>query len=236
MADSLVKEYDLAIERACNVTSLSRTAWYRRPANETRDADVTDALNTIMDRWLRWGFWKCFNWLRAKGHGWNHKRVWRIYCAMKLNIPRRKKRRPLTRARQPLVVLPAVNQSWALDFMHDTLYCGKRFRTLNIIDEGVRECLGIEIDTSLPAARVVRALERISAWRGFPRQLRMDNGPELISAHLIAWCQQNNVEMLHIQPGKPNQNAYIERFNRSFRYEVLNAHIFNSLSHVRDIA
>ena len=141
----------------------------------------------------------------------------------------------LTRQRQPLTVFPAINQSWSLDFVHDVLICGKRFRTLNVLDEGVRECLGIEIDTSLPASRVVRLLEQISACRGFPKQLRMDNGPELISGQLTAWCQQNNVEMLHIQPGKPNQNAYIERFNRTYREEVLNAYLFTSLEQVREI-
>ena len=142
----------------------------------------------------------------------------------------------LTRKRQPLAVLPAVNQSWSLDFVHDALICGKRFRTLNVIDEGVRECLAIEVDTSLPAARVVRVLDRICAWRGSPKQLRMDNGPELISLQLVAWCQRHDVEMLHIQPGKPNQNAYIERFNRTFRQEVLNAYLFISLDQVREIS
>jgi putative transposase len=231
-----VSDYDLSVEQACSAAGLSRTAWYRRPTSKSGDAEVTSVLNKLMDRWPRWGFWKCFNWIRAQAHEWNHKRVWRIYCAMRLNLPRRKKRMVLTRERRPLAALPVVNQSWSLDFMHDTLYCGKRFRTLNVIDEGMRECLDIEIDTSLPASRVVRVLERISVWRGLPKQLRLDNGPEFISAHLIAWCQSNDVEMLHIQPGKPNQNAYIERFNRTFRYEILNAHIFSSLQQVRDIA
>jgi putative transposase len=115
-------------------------------------------------------------------------------------------------------------------------YSGKRFRVLNVLDEGVRECLTIEVNTSLPAARVVRVLERIRLWRGLPKQLRLDNGPELTSACLIAWCQQNQIELVYIQPGKPNQNAFIERFNRTFRYEVLNAHLFSSLQQVRDIA
>lgn len=196
---------------------------------------MSSALNSLVGRWPRWGFWKCFNWLRAKGHEWNHKRVWRIYRAMKLNLPRRKKKIVLTREKRPLEALPIVNRSWSLDFMHDALYCGKRFRTLNVLDEGVRECLGIEIDTSLPAGRVVRVLEQISAWRGYPQKLRMDNGPELISAQLVEWCERNHVEMMHIQPGKPNQNAYIERFNRSFRYEVLDAHLFTSIKQVQDI-
>ncbi len=189
-----------------------------------------------MERWPRWGFWKSFHWLKAQDYPWNHKRVWRIYCTMKLNLPRRKKRAVLTCERQPWVVLPLVNQSWSLDLMQDALYSGKRFRVLNILDEGVRECLAIEVDTSLPAARVVRVLERIRIWRGTPKQLRLDNGPELTSACLTAWCQHHHIELVYIQPGKPNQNAYIERFNRTFRYEVLNAHLFSSLHEVRDIA
>jgi putative transposase len=155
---------------------------------------------------------------------------------MRLNLPRRKKKMILTRAKQSLKVLPLPNQSLSLDFMHDTLYVGKRFRILNDLDEGVRECLGIEIDTSLTAVRVVRALKQICTWRGFPKQLRLDNGPELISSHLVTWCQHHQVEIVYIQQGKPNQNAYIERFNRTFRNEVLNAHLFISLQHVRDIA
>lgn len=140
------------------------------------------------------------------------------------------------RERQPLVVLPVANESWALDFMHDALYWGKKFRSLNVLDEGTRECLDIEIDTSLPAGRLIRVLDRIAHWRGYPKQIRMDNGPELVSSTLAEWCQEHNVRMIHIQPGKPNQNAYIERFNRTFRHEILDAHIFDTLDQVREIA
>lgn len=236
VAECLVDEFDLPITRACNVVKMNRSLWYREPKAKAEDEEIRSALNTLVDRWPRWGFWKCFGWLRANGNRWNHKRVHRIYCLMKLNLPRRKKKMILTRPKQPLNVMPIANHSWSLDFMHDALICGRRFRTLNILDEGVRECLGIEIDSSLPAARVVRFLEQIKSWRGVPKQLRMDNGPELISSQLVAWCEKNNVEMLHIQPGKPNQNAFIERFNRSFRQEVLNAYLFTSLTQVREIA
>jgi putative transposase len=129
-----------------------------------------------------------------------------------------------------------VNASWSLDFMYDSLWSGKRFRTLNVIDEGVRECLAIEVDTSLKAERVVRVLERLKSWRGVPRIIRLDNGPELTSVKLQAWCESNGVELRFIQPGKPNQNAFIERFNRTFRSEVLNAYIFESLDEVREAA
>lgn len=131
------------------------------------------------------------------------------------------------------------NIQWALDFVHDSLYCGNRFRTLNIIDEGTRECLAIEVDTSLPALpadRVIRVLERLKNERGLPEQIRVDNGPELISVNLLNYCENNQVLLCHIQPGKPQQNGFIERFNGSFRREFLNTYLFESLSQVRELA
>lgn len=120
--------------------------------------------------------------------------------------------------------------------MSDSLYCGKRFRTLNIADESTRECLDIEVDTSLSAERVVRVLDRLGQQRGLPKQLRVDNGPEFISAKLLDWCEEHEIEVVHIQPDKPQQNAFIERFNGSFRREFLNAYLFENLTQVREMA
>jgi putative transposase len=122
-----------------------------------------------------------------------------------------------------------------MDFMSDTLYHGRRFRTLNILDEGVREVLDIVIDTSIPGGRVVRTLDRLVEWRGKPDAIRVDNGPEYLSQIFSDWCRRNHVELRYIQPGKPNQNAYIERFNRTFRHEVLDAYVFESMRQVRQI-
>ena len=123
-----------------------------------------------------------------------------------------------------------------MDFMHDALHYGKCFRTLNVLDEGVREALAIEVDSSLPAERVIRVLNQLRESRPLPDQIRVDNGPELVSSKLEAWCDQNGVSLRHIEKGALTRNAYIERFNRSFRYEVLDAHLFASLDQVRDIA
>ena len=112
---------------------------------------------------------------------------------------------------------------------------GQRFRTFNVIDDFNREILGIEVDTSLPSPRVVRVLDRIAEWRGYPEKLRMDNGPELISVTLAEWAEEHNVMLDFIKPGKPTQNSYIERFNRTYRDAVLDFHIFNSLKEVRQI-
>jgi Transposase and inactivated derivatives len=152
---------------------------------------------------------------------------------MGLNLKRRVKRVLPKRIVQPLAVVAQANHQWALDFMHDSLYCGKRFRTLNVLDEGTRECLAIEVDTSLPAERVVRTLEHLKMERGLPAQLRVDNGPEPISATLTDWREDNVIKLVYIQPGKPQQNGFVERFNGSFRREFLNAYLFESLTQIR---
>lgn len=235
----LVKVWMLSIARACQAAGLSRRAWYRKDAAEEvdkRDAPVIEALNELIEKHNRWGFWMCFYRLRNLGHKWNHKRVWRIYKAMKLNLKRRTKRRLPERIPAPLAVPAAVNNSWSFDFVSDTLYSGTRFRVLNIIDEGVREALDIVVDTSITAVRLVRVLEQLKSDRGLPSAIRVDNGPEM-TAHVFAdWCSENEVKINYIEPGKPNQNAYIERFNRSYREEVLDPHIFSNLSQVRDLS
>jgi len=234
--DWLIEKEYLSASRACQLMSLSRSGWYRGPASSAeRDGPVICRLNEVIGKHGRWGFRKCYHWLRQHGETWNHKRVLRVYRTMNLNLPRRTKRRLPTRLRQPLEVPCAPNRMWSMDFMHDTLYCGKRFRTLNIIDEGVREALAIEVDTSLPAERVIRVLEQLKDSHPLPEQIRVDNGPELISSKLVAWCEKHGIRLHHIQPGKPTQNAYIERFNRSLRREVLDEHLFASLSEVREI-
>lgn len=196
---------------------------------------MIDAINVVLARRPRWGFWKCYDRLRLDGHGWNHKRVHRVYKAMKLNLPRRTKRRLPQRVRQPMVVDAVPNAEWSMDFMSDALYGGRRFRTLNILDEGVREALDIVIDTSIPGGRVVRTLDRLIDWRGKPIAIRVDNGPEYLSTIFANWCRERGIELRYIQPGKPNQNAYIERFNRTYRHEVLDAYVFESLRQVRRI-
>jgi putative transposase len=233
----MVREHRLSVSRACRAAKLSRAAYYRQGIDwAKRDAPVVDALNAVVEKHRRWGFWKCFDRLHNQGHWWNPKRVYRVYCRLGLNLPRRAKKRLPPRLRQPLAVAAAVNAVWALDFMSDSLWSGRRFRVLNVLDEGVREGLAIEIDTSLPARRVVRVLERLAELRGYPEALRMDNGPELIAQELLDWCEKNRVDPRHIQPGKPNQNAYVERYNKTFRDEVLDAYVFEDLDQVREIS
>ena len=152
----MVEEHRLSRVRACKAVGLSRSALYKPTTDRAaKDAPVIQAINEVLEKRPRWGFWKCFERLHQDGRGWNHKRVYRVYCAMRLNLQRKVRRRVLTRERQPLLASTELNRVWALDFMRDTLYDGRPFRTLNVIDEGNREALRIECGTSIPSARVV---------------------------------------------------------------------------------
>ncbi len=230
----LTTEHQLSVRRACRVVGLARAAWYRPPQPaDVRDGPVIEALQRVVSEEGRWGFWKCYARLRFTGHRWNHKRVWRVYRALRLNLPRRTRRRVPPRIRRPLVAPTRVNDIWALDFMHDALYGGRLFRTLNVLDEGNREGLAIEVGTSLPAGRVIRVLSQLIALYGRPAALRLDNGLELTAQVFADWCEAHQIALHYIQHGKPMQNAFIERFNRTYREEVLDAYLFESLDEVQ---
>jgi len=185
----------------------------------------------------RWGFGLCFCYLRNVKHfGWNHKRVYRIYRELELNL-RIKPRRRIKRDKPDTLSVPlAINQVWSMDFMSDSLCDGRTLRTFNVLDDYNREGLGIEVDLSLPSGRVIRALERIIEWRGAPSALRMDNGPEYIAQALVDWANERKITLMYIQPGKPTQNAYVERYNRTVRHEWLDMHSFNSVEHAQQLA
>ncbi len=157
----------MSVQRSCRCVGLSRAAYYRSPSQEGRDAEVVEALNALIDKHPRWGFWKSWKYLR-KRHRWNHKRVYRVYCKLNLNQTRRAKKRLPKRVKQPLLVPHQPNQVWSADFMSDSLYAGRRFRTFNVIDDFNRELLHVEIDTSITGKRLIRVFERIRLERGLP--------------------------------------------------------------------
>lgn len=230
--DHLVSDEQLSNRKACKLIGISRTTYQYQPKPKD-DTKIQEALITLTTKHASIGYWQCCYRLWNKGHDWNHKRIYRVYTDMKLNIRRRAKRRLPERVKQPLSVPDAPNQVWSIDFMSDSLVDGRRFRLFNVIDDFNRESLAIEVDTSLPSLRVIRVLNRIIQQRGKPANLRSDNGPEFISHHLQQWCMDNTITLQYIQPGKPTQNAYIERKNGSIRRELLNAYLFNSLAEVR---
>lgn len=225
----------LSQRQACRLFKLSRTAC-RYERRRPDDSEIEQALTKLAEKHVRWGFWKMYRRLRLDGHGWNHKRVWRVYRQLGLNMRRRAKKRLPTRQPTALVAPAQPNQSWSVDFMSDSLADGRRFRTFNIIDDYNREGLWIEVDTSLPAGRVKRVLDRLAQERGgYPEQIRCDNGSELIGYVLTEWAEQHGVKLAYIEPGKPAQNAFVERFNRTYREAVLDMYLFDSLEEVRAI-
>ena len=225
--------HELSLRRACRVVGIS-DSFYRYKPDRRRDEPVILGLQEAVERYPAYGFGKLFKILRRWDHPWNHKRVHRIYCELRLNKRRKGKKRLPSRHPQPLSVPAMANQCWSMDFMSDSLFCSRRLRTFNVVDDFNREALAIEIDLNLPAPRVIRVLERLVAWRGYPDKLRMDNGPEFISSVLAEWAEEHGVELEFIQPGKPTQNSYVERFNRTYRDEILNMYVFRSLNEVRE--
>lgn len=225
--------HGISIRRGCQAVGLPRSTYrYRQKGRD--DTPIIDALNDLVRKHPAIGFWQAYHRLRLAGHPWNHKRVYRIYTAMRLNIRRRAKKRLPARIKQRLFVPEKPNQVWSLDFMHDSLWDGRAFRLLNVLDDYNRQVLWIEVDTSLPSLRVIRVLEQLQQSRGLPEMIRVDNGPEFVSHKLDAWSKERGITLAYIEPGKPTQNAYIERLNGSLRRELLNAYVFRTLDEVRE--
>lgn len=158
----------------------------------------------------------------------NHKRLFRVYREAGLSV-KRKKRKRLVRIGQPVHIATEPNQQWSIDFVHDRMGNGRPVRVLTVVDNFTRECLALEVDTSLPSRRVTRALDNVIASRGRPESIRMDNGSELTSRHFLSWGIDRRIELKHIEPGKPVQNAFIESFNGRLRDECLNTNWFRNL-------
>ena len=228
------KRHRVSKRQACKLFTIRESVYYYCP-RPSDDHKVKEALAELAEVNTRWGFWMMHYRLRDVGYHWNHKKVYRIYTEMGLNLRRKHKRRLPSRIKEPLVQPLYPNLTWSMDFMHDSLTGGGSLRSFNVIDDFNREALSITIDRSINSKRVVKELDRLVEWRGKPARLRVDNGPEFIAQNLADWCQTNNIELKFIQKGKPSQNGYIERFNRTYRTEVLDCYQFNSLDEVRVI-
>ena len=215
MAQQAVDMKQVSIALACRAFGISESCYrYERKLSD-ENAEIADWLVRLTSTYRSWGFGLCYLYLRnVKGFGWNHKRVRRIYRELELNLRIKPKKRLVRKKPEPLAVPDAANTTWSMDFMSDQLSDGRTFRTLNVIDDFNREGLAIEVDLSLPALRVIRTLERIIEWRGPPLNLRFDNGPEYVSGALQTWAQNRGIGICYIQPRKPQQNAYVERYNK----------------------
>jgi len=237
LAEKAVREKGISIRMACLMFSISETCYRYQAKLSDENAKIADWLLRLTQTYRNWGFGLCFLHLRNVKHfEWNHKRVYRIYRELELNLRIKPKKRLVREKPEALAVPEKINECWSMDFMHDQLQNGRSYRLFNVIDDFNREGLGIEVDFSLPSERVVRALNQIIEWRGKPKHLRCDNGPEYVSILLADWAKENGIELKFIQPGNPQQNAYIERYNRTVRYDWLNQNLFNSIAEVQEHA
>jgi len=215
--------------------AIDRKTFDYHPKRTTEDKNIAKELVLLTEAHPRHSFRKCFDLLRLAGYRWNHKRVYRIYCDLALNLRIKPKKRLAPRTKKTLKVPTTLNNCRSLDYMSDVLLNGLRFRTANVIDDANREALGIEVSRSLPANKITAWLDRLAARSGYPRAIRVDNGPENISKHFVNWAGSHYINIVYIQPGKPAQNAYIERFNRTYREDILDMYLFESIEHVKQL-
>lgn len=237
MAHWAVQHKAISIRLACETFGISQTCYRYQPKLSQENAGIADWLIRLTNNQRNWGFGLCFLYLRnVKGFAWNHKRVYRIYRELELNLRIKPKKRLVREKPEPLTEPEAINVVWSMDFMHDQLADGRSIRLFNVIDDFNREGLGIEVDFSLPSERVIRSLEQIIEWRGQPDRIRCDNGPEYISQAMESWAQRRGIVLDFTQPGNPQQNAYVERYNRTVRYDWLAQYLFDSVEEVQDHA
>lgn len=223
----MVRTYEpLSVRQACKMFNLSSSVYRYQAKRRPEDAQYCQILTKLAERLPTWGFWKTYDRLRLDGHMVNHKRLYRIYGMAKLTMGRKSRKRIPARVKQPLLQLLFPNLTWSMDFMRDSLFQGKPFRAFNVIDDFNRECLNITIAKSITCERVIMELEQMIAWRGQPICLRVDNGPEFIAHALQEWCTEQQIELRHIEKGSPSQNGYVERFNRTFKEDILDPNIF----------
>ena len=231
---ALMTERDFGVTRACGLIGISRSL-YRYRSRRPESAPLRARIEEIAAIKRRYGYRRVYVRLRREGWEVNRKRVYRLYREAGLAVRRRKRKRIGLFERKPLPKPIAANVSWSMDFVADGLIGGRRLRCLTIVDDCTRECLAIEVDTSITGLRVQGVLDRLADMRALPQSITVDNGPEFDSQVLEKWAYRSGVRLSFIRPGKPNENAYIESFNGKFRDECLNEHWFITLAHARSI-
>lgn len=230
----LEETHQVSVTRACTVAGLAKSQFYYQSVKD--DSAVIQKLSELAENKPARGFPYYYRRIRNQGLAWNHKRVKRVYNMLCLNKRRKHKRRIPKRLREALNQPQAANNTWSIDFMHDSLISGRKVRILNILDDYNRQALAVKANYSQSGKTVVTTLQEIIHWRGKPAEIRCDNGPEFLSHDFVDYCNTAQIHIKYIQPGKPTQNAYIERFNRSYREDILDAYLFESLNHLRTLS
>ena len=222
------EQFSVSERRACKLFAVDRST-YRYEPRPDRNAQLRGEMIALARQKPRYGYRRLHALLCRRGYAVSVMGLYRLYTDEGLAV-RRLKRKRLSRPAATQCLHVRRNQEWALDFVADTIGTGRGIRVLTVVDAFTRECLGLEVDSSLSSRRVTRALEQIIEQRGMPEVLKCDNGPELTSRHILGWCEERNINLVHIQPGKPMQNGHVESFNGRFRDECLNASWFRTLA------
>jgi putative transposase len=230
----LIVTHQFGVTRSCGLIGISRSL-YQYESKRPDDAPLKERLTELAGQKRRYGYRRLHVLLRREGWLLNWKRTYRVYRKAGLMVRRRKRKRTVGIELLLKVIATGPNQSWSMDFVSDGFVDGRRLRCLNIVDDFTRECLAIEVDTSLPGRRVVSVLERLAEFRGLPQSVTFDNGPEFISKALDEWAYREQLQLRFIEPAKPQQNCYVESFNGKFRDECLNEHWFLSMRHAREV-
>lgn len=239
MIDTVSMTKGVSVRKSCGVLGFRRQTYYGRKQGhrpEELDGAIADLLQQVTKRFIAWGFWMVFHYLRAAGHSWNHKRIYRIWKAEGLHLRLPPKRPKIRRVYQDLLAPAQINAGWAVDFLSDWVVGPgqEKVRIINIMDEYSRKALWTHAYRSISAKVLVEVLDVVAAWRGYPAYIRCDNGPEFISERLREWATKNKVELRFIQPGKPSQNGLIERLNGTLRTECLNLEWFRSMDELNE--
>lgn len=234
MVRAVVKQQKTSLRRVCRVVGQRRATIYAKPKRINVDQLIAEQLIALSVKYLNWGFALMFGWLRLAGHHWNHKRVYRVYKSLKLNLRAPVKRKKIKRDNPNTLAASKVGQGWSLDFLSDEVVSEKKTRILNVLDEYSRKCLLVVAQGSFKAKKLVIYLEQMVAAHGKPEYIRCDNGPELISVAMVKFGLKHGIEIRYTQPGKPMQNGLVERLNGTIRTECLNLNVFQTIRQVQE--
>ena len=230
----LIQNKDLSQCRSCRLLKLHPKI-YRYVSRKKNDNVLRSNLIDIAKQRKRFGYRRVHVMLKRKGFDVNHKKVYRIYKEENLSVRRTKRKRLKSGQRENILTPIFPNEQWAMDFMSDSLFSGRKFRTLNILDLFNRECIAIEVDNSLTGIKVTQILNRLIETRGMPKSITIDNGTEFTSKAFDQWAYEKGIKLNFIQPGKPSQNGFVESFNGKFRDECLNENWFSNLNHAKEL-
>jgi putative transposase len=232
MVTDMKERFGRSETRSCMLLGMSRSCY--RYSSADKDADLRERLKELARKKPRFGCRRLHLRLKKEGLVINHKRTERLYRAEHLGLRTRRRKKLPSVMRSPLPVPAGPNDQWAMDFVHDSFVNGRKFKCLSVLDLFSRESLFIYVGTSIPSRVVVDVLDRLLETRGVPKSIMTDNGPEFTSKAIHTWADQRRIEIIHVNPGRPMENAFVESFQGKFRDECLNLQWFQALADARD--